>query len=175
MKSNPQIIIIGTSHPIQCGSPKCSTEEQRREFRSLIKQVCQNEGVKCIIEEMSCAGLLNHEVKNTISFDVAAELSIDHRYTDLTPEQLECLKLSVDLYSFKQPTNELKIHIRELLTSKLVDPIRERYWFATILATNTWPTLFICGSVHAQNMQDLVNSVCYGPVYSWIKHCPNEE
>lgn len=176
MKDKPQIIILGTSHHIQCGTTKHSCE-QIQEFRSLIKQICQKDGVKCIVEEMSNEGLSDHEVQNTIPFDVATELSIKHSYTDLTTEQLGCLRLSqghVVQYSLSQPSNELKNHVRELLTSKLVDPIRERYWLATILGINTWPTLLICGPDHGQNMQDLVNSVGYGPVYSWLKYCPRE-
>ena len=176
MKDKAQIIILGTSHQIQCGTTKHS-HEQIQNFRSLIKRICQNEGVKCIVEEMSNEGLSNHKVQNTIPFDVATELSIKHYYTDLTTEQLGCLNLSqghVLQYSLSQPTNELKNHMRELLTNKLVHPIRERYWLATILGINTWPTLLICGSEHGQNMQDLVNSVGYGPVYSWCKCCPRE-
>ncbi|MBA3019308.1 MAG: hypothetical protein FP811_14375 [Desulfobacteraceae bacterium] len=176
MKDKPHIIILGTSHQIQCGTIKHS-HEQIQNFRSLIKRICQDENVKCIVEEMSNEGLSNHKVQKTIPFEIAIELSIKHCYTDLTTEQLACLNLSqghVVQYSLSQPTNELKTHMRELLTNKLVHPIRERYWLANILRINTWPTLLICGSEHGQNMQDLVNSVGYGPVFSWCKYCPRE-
>lgn len=176
MNNKPQIIILGTSHEIQCGTTKHS-HEQIKIFRSLVKRICQDEGVKCIVEEMSNEGLSKRKVLKTVAFDVANELSIKHSYADFTSEQLECLKLSegqVVHYSLSQPTSELKNHMRELLTNKLVHPIRERYWFATILGINIWPTLLICGSEHGQNMQDLVNSVGYGPVYSWYKYCPRE-
>lgn len=176
MNDNAKIIIIGTSHQLQCGTGKHSAE-QIQEFRSLIKRICEEERIKCIVEEMSVEGLHRHGVENTVPFKVSTELSLKHCYTDLTPEHLEDLCLSdgqIVGYSMFQSTNESKNAMRELLTDKLSHPIRERYWLANILRINTWPTLFICGSKHGESMQDLINSICYGPVYSWHKHCPRE-
>lgn len=176
MNNNTKIIIVGTSHQLQCGTNKHSTQ-QIQKFRSDIKTICEQEGIKCIVEEMSSEGLSKHGVKNTIPFEVATELSINHYYTDLTTEQLACLGLSdghIVNYSMAQPTNELKNQMRDLLTGKLLHPVRERYWLANILRINILPILFICGFEHGESMQDLVNSICYGPVYSWFKICPSE-
>lgn len=49
--------------------------------------------------------------------------------------------------------------LRDLLTEKISNPLRECCWFARILAKDIWPTLFICGSEHVQNMVSLMQSV----------------
>ena len=86
MNNKPQIIILGTSHEIQCGTTKHSHEQIKiiKIFRSLVKRICQDEGVKCIVEEMSNEGLSKRKVQNTVAFDVANKLSIKHSYTDFT-------------------------------------------------------------------------------------------
>ena len=176
MKANHKIIVFGTSHPLQCGTIKHS-DEQINAFRNRIVDICKFENVKCIFEEMSCEGLANHNVNNTIAFEIANDRDIKHSYIDLTPEQRTCFGVSdgqIVGIAMNQESNAQKNEIRQLLTKKLLDPIRERYWLVNILENNMWPTLFICGSDHGQAMQDLINSIGYGPILSWEKYCPEK-
>jgi hypothetical protein len=176
MNNEAKIIIVGTSHQLQCGTNKHSSKKIE-DFKSFIRRICKEEKIKYIVEEMSNEGLSFHGVERTIPLQIANELSIPHHTTDLTTELLKDLGISdghIMTYSMNQPTNELKNDMRELLTNKLLHPIRERYWLADILRLNTWPTLFICGDDHGDNMRDLINSIGYGPVLSWHRICPEE-
>lgn len=172
--TTPKIIILGTSHPLQCGIESFSLI-QINEFKQLIESICNNENIKNIVEEMNDEGLANHKVENTIAFTVASEKNIRHSYVDLSSKIKTELGVSDDQIvsiALQQIENDKKNAMRDLLTDKLLHPIRERYWLSHILRENTWPTLFICGSDHGQAMQDLINSVGYGPILSWFGHCP---
>lgn len=175
MNKDARIIVLGTSHPLQCGTTKkFGTEKytavQIKEFEQFLKQLCRERRIKCIVEEMTVEGLENHEVENTIAYAICKELNIKHRYTDLTAEHIADLCLHIDMFMFREQSNEMKCRKRELLHTHLLDPIRERFWLANILNIYTWPTLFICGSMHINNMLDLINSLEYGPVDSLAKY-----
>ena len=176
MTPSPKIIILGTSHPLQCGTDKFSSD-QISEFKQLVHDICENEKVGNIVEEMNDEGLANHGVENTIAYYIASEINIKHSYVDLCSELKSTLGVSDDQIvsiALRKTDNGKLNSMRALLTEKLLHPIRERYWLSHILRENTWPTLFICGSDHGQAMQDLVNSVGYGPILSWFGHCPEE-
>lgn len=176
MTFSPKIIILGTSHPLQCGMERFSLT-QINEFKQLIERICDNENITNIVEEMSDEGLAKYEVENTVAFHVASEKNIKHSYVDLSSKLKAELGISDDQIAsiaLQQTENDKKNSMRDLLTDKLLHPIRERYWLSHILRENTWPTLFICGSDHGQAMQDLVNSVGYGPILSWFGPFPEK-
>ncbi|AQU99763.1 hypothetical protein B2D07_02540 [Desulfococcus multivorans] len=168
MSADTRIIILGTFHPLQCGSTEC-TKEQIQDYRQFLEQICINSGIQCIVEEMNDEGLKNHEVENTIAFSTCKHLNIKHQYADLSSEHLADLCLFIDCFMFREPTNESKSHKRELLHQHLLNPIRERYWLANVLALNIWPALLICGSDHVKSMINLIKVLEYGPVESIIK------
>lgn len=175
MTESARIIILGTSHPLQCGTTKQFrtenyTEVQINNFKRFLKQLCTERKIECIIEEMNVDGLENYEVENTIAYSICKELNIKHHYTDLTEEHIADLCLFIDTFMLREQTNEMKFRKRELLHNHLLNPIRERFWLANILNLNTWPTLFICGSDHVNNMLELVNSLEYGPVDSTVMY-----
>ncbi|MCJ7603986.1 MAG: hypothetical protein MUO63_21130 [Desulfobulbaceae bacterium] len=169
MNPDARIIILGTSHPLQCGNKKCS-EEQNQEFLQLLEQICVGRQIKCIVEEMNSEGLENHDVKNTVAYTLSQKLNLKHQYTDLSIEHIADLCIHIDSFMFREPTDEMRMSKRELLHRHLLNPIRERYWLANILNLNTWPTLFICGSDHINNMIDLINLLEYGPVVSLVRY-----
>jgi len=176
MTPSPKIIILGTSHPLQCGTDKFSSD-QISEFKRLVHEICENEKVINIVEEMNDEGLAIHGVENTICYYIASEKNIKHSYIDLSSELKSALGVSdgqIVSIALRETDNGKINSMRELLTEKLLHSIRERYWLSHILRENTWPTLFICGSDHGQAMQDLVNCVGYGPMLSWFRHCPEE-
>ncbi len=156
-----KIILIGTSHTIQCGSDECSLESIQQ-FRAYIKECCQSNGIRLVAEEMSCSGLLYHKVDASVAQELASELNISYLATDL--DQTERLKLGIDDYSLgiassPSGTQSSDPTVRDLLRAKVSDPLRECCWFARILEKDIWPTLFICGADHLGNMVTLMQSV----------------
>lgn len=118
---------------------------------------------------MNDEGLKNHEVDNTVAFDISKGLKeIKHKYTDLSSEHIADLCIYIDSFMLRESTNYNTANKRELLHRHLLNPIRERFWLSNILYLNTWPTLFICGSDHVNNMTDLINMLEYGPVHSFL-------
>lgn len=170
MNPNNKIIVLGTSHPLQCGNEKCSSKELIQEFKQRLEQICKECGIKCIVEEMSPEGLQKHEVENTIAYTLSKDLNLKHHYTDLSIEHIADLCIYIDSFMLREPTNENKKSKRELLHQHLLNPIRERFWLANILNLNIWPTVFICGSDHVDNMVELINLLKYGPVESLLKY-----
>lgn len=176
MSNKIKIFIIGTSHSLQCGTSSHSSD-QIANFIDFVKELCQTNNIKCIIEEMSNRGLLCHNTKKTIPSIIANDLDIDYHPFDLDEKQLGMLKISpgeIVSYSRNISKQDLLNDTIALLTNKLQHSARERYWLTSILSVNSWPTLFICGSDHAQNMQDLINSIGIGPVLSWYNLCPEK-
>lgn len=164
--SQTRIIILGTSHPIQCGSGE-STTEQRTKFTNTVNDICKDFSVKIIIEEMSPLGLANHDVENTLAFDVSGKLDVHHCYVDLLETDKKSLELYIDRFIFFESDNQSRHYKRELLDRHLLNPIRERRWLSKIINTNEFPVLFICGSDHTLNMVDLINLLEYGPVIAF--------
>ncbi len=169
MNLDTKIIVIGTSHPLQCGNEECSNE-QVQEFTQWLEQICKKREIKCIVEEMSAEGLKNSGVENTIAYTLSKNLNLKHHYTDLSSEHVADLCIFIDDFMLREPTNEKKTSKRELLHQHLLNPIRERFWLANILNLNVWPILFICGSDHVNNMVELINLLEYGPVESLLKY-----
>jgi hypothetical protein len=171
MKPDTKIIVIGTSHPLQCGNEKCCSKKQVIEFKCWLEQICKEFGIKCIVEEMNAEGLKKQGVENTIAYALSKNLNLKkHLYTDLSSEHVADLCIFIDTFMLREPTNEKKTSKRELLHQHLLNPIRERFWLANILNLNIWPTLFICGLDHVNNMVELINLLEYGPVESHLKY-----
>ena len=171
MNPDTKIIVIGTSHPLQCGNEKCCSKEQVQEFTQWLEQICRDYGIKCIVEEMTDEGLKIQGVENTVAYALSKNLNLKkHHYTDLSDEHIADLCIFIDAFMLREPTNEKKNSKRELLHQHLLNPIRERFWLANILNFNIWPILFICGIDHVNNMVELINLLEYGPVESFLKY-----
>jgi hypothetical protein len=156
-----RIYVFGTSHDLQCGTGRYSAD-QIECFRSYIREICDNEKIALVSEEMSHAGLEHHRVTATIAARLAETLRIQHAYVDL--DESERAKLNIAdaslagmVLKLSRPGNSRGI--REDLSQRLCDPIRERYWVATILNTSVWPTLLICGSNHVINVASLLGGL----------------
>jgi hypothetical protein len=162
----PTIFIFGTTHQLQCGAEKYP-QEHIENFRSYVRDLCEAHAVKVIVEEMSQDGLKHYNVQSTIAQQVAKELVLAHEYTDLDDSERgrlhisdgELARIALSLSRGNQSNPGNAGCIREDLTQRLSNPIRERYWAATILAKNVWPTLFICGSDHVLNVSSILGGL----------------
>lgn len=156
-----KIYIFGTSHSLQCGTTPY-TKDQIDHFRSYIQEICDNEKIALISEEMSQAGLEHYGVSATIAAGHAKTLCIQHAYLDFGASECERLiiagaSLAGIVLKLNRPGNSRGL--REDLNQRISYPIRERYWVARILSTSIWPTLFICGSTHVINVASLLGGI----------------
>jgi hypothetical protein len=154
------IFLLGTSHPVQCGSNKCSLSAQQ--FREFVRKHCHFYKIRLLAEEMSNCGLANHGVTASVAQTLASELNIQYLAVDL--EDQERKNLGIDDWDLGIAAAPPGTFIADkavlgLLTEKLSNPLREYCWFARILANDSWPTLFICGANHVQSMVSLMQSV----------------
>ena len=166
-----QIFIIGTSHTLQSGVATSFnsdrknpyTENQVEQFRCDIKNICQTKSIQCIAEESSPDSLELYEVTSTVAAEVAEELSIDHKHVDLSFSERQSIGID------DRWTIPMKIvikfmpmggeNLRDAINETLVSPARERVMVVRMLAIDSWPKLFICGSNHVNNINELVNGI----------------
>jgi len=150
------IVIVGTSHPLQCGHSSVSPENIGS-FEAEVRLLLQKHQIVRITEEMDADGLARHKVTETIAERVAKELGLEHQHLDLTRCERTALGLHdgplftiIDLYN---PSDSGK-SFRDAL-SILEAEIRERIWVHRILATKSSPVLFICGASHVEPLARL--------------------
>lgn len=151
-----QLYILGTSHPLQCGSPECSLKHIAA-FETKLRSICDSYNIICIAEEMSQEGLSEHTVTETVAEKLAKSQGIRHHYVDLTSQERAELSFdeaamvkTVTSIGFKDAGGNFRCAF-----DKTRDEVRERCWTARILAKQQWPTLLICGSDHSENMHAL--------------------
>ena len=151
-----QLYILGVSHPLQCGSSDSSTAHIDA-FEKTLRSICNSYNIRCIAEEMNQEGLSKHKVVGTVAEKLAKLLGVGHHYVDLTSKERAQFSLGESALikvathiGFKDGGSAFRSAFDETLNE-----IRERCWSARILANQKWPTLFICGSNHSQNMYDL--------------------
>jgi hypothetical protein len=145
----PHLVVLGTSHPLQCGHASVSAAaiaSYEREISNLIQQ----HGVKRIAEEMSSDGLARHQVSVTIAERIAKSLPIDHQHIDLTSAERGQVGLGdapvLTINALYQPTDSGQ-SFRNAMTV-LDHEVRERLWVFRLLSKESSPVLFICGSDH---------------------------
>ena len=159
-----KVFVFGTSHSLQCGTNQY-TREQVEIFRSYLKEICHSREIRFVAEEMSNDVLLEeYKKKTTVVAEVASALSISHEYIDLA------ISKRVQLYiadgclinaarNLVADRNKDAGRLRDKLHRRLSDPVRECSWVARILAVSCWPTLFVCGADHTQNIHNLINNI----------------
>lgn len=155
-----RLFVLGTSHPIQCGS-RGSTPQQCEAFSAELRRICVAEAIKRISEEMSNAALEHQGVPSTLGARIAAELSIEHQMVDLEPVQRK--ELSLDDGAMLNIVMNRRFAdgggtFRNAF-DHLWNDVRERAWIGRMLAGKTWPMLFVCGSDHAGAVEALWQSL----------------
>lgn len=150
-----ELYILGTSHPLQCGSAEC-TQANILAFDTELRRLCEIFKIQRIAEEMTADGLTRHKVTETVGQRVAKDIEIPHQPVDLSPEERICISIddSVVIATVRRYGIFDGGPFREAFDD-LADGIRERVWVARILSREEWPILFICGSDHAVSVRRL--------------------
>ena len=148
------LVIVGTSHPIQCGSSKVSAskvEAFAEEIRALIAKHC----VTRVTEEMSADGLKNYGVTSTVAQKIAESLTLEHQFLDLTHQQKNALDMTdARLPSLLDPAcSSESWQERRSRLEVLDDEVRERVMAFRLMTSPESPVLFICGANHVAPME----------------------
>ncbi|MBY0238544.1 MAG: hypothetical protein K2X55_04445 [Burkholderiaceae bacterium] len=164
------VILLGTSHPLQCGTCGGVAAES---FNTVLTAICKNYGVLAIAEEIDSVGLRKHSVTETIGAQVCRYLQIQSAYCDASWEDRVELRKSfpafepIDTTLSAQQLAECELEFED----RYMPPARERFWLAKILQLESWPLLFICGSDHFDTFGALLREngiqVINGPA-DWV-------
>lgn len=152
-----ELYILGTDHCLQCGSTRKSkyTTDQINIFEKELRKICSEKKIARIEEEMSCNGLKRYEVDETIGHRISIELKIEHRYVDLDVKERQELSLCNPPVWSCFLDNSKKNAFSEAFY-QIAYEVRERVWLTKLLEDGKkWPVLFICGSNHVINFQEL--------------------
>lgn len=158
-----KIIIVGTCHTLQCGVGNY-TDKQRNNYKNLIVKLCNSYSVALVAEEMCFYGLSQHEVSDTVVAKLTkTEIISEHEYIDIPFEGRSLLNIGyASIAKFKE-TEFSRIPSKSKreaqFRKRLLDPMRELYWFAKLLDIDRWPVLLICGDNHVENMRKLIQKV----------------
>jgi hypothetical protein len=153
----PQVIIIGTGHPLQAGR-NSYTSSQLKAFSDLLDRIRKKYRVKFIAEEMSSDVLGDFGVTATVAKTLADRKKLAHRYVDLTCQERSAL--GVDRLGLHQTGQTAGLSAAQFAAlEKTVEELRECVWLVRILDGNKWPVLLICGANHAPRVQYLFNTV----------------
>jgi hypothetical protein len=158
-----KIIIVGTCHTLQCGVGNY-TDKQRDNYKNQIVKLCKTYNVELVAEEMCFYGLSQHEVSETVVANLTkTEIIAEHEYIDIPFEGRALLNIgnaSISKFN-KTEFSKIRGEIRRVaqFRKRLLDPMRELYWFAKLLDAGKWPALLICGDNHVPNMRRLIRKV----------------
>lgn len=149
------LYILGTSHPLQCGSDEF-TQESIIAFDAELRRLCESFKIRRIAEEMTIDGLARFNVAESVGQRVAKGIGIAHQPVDLTPQE----RIGISIDDSVVIATVRRYHIfdggpfREAFDD-LADGIRERVWLVRMLSREEWPILFICGSDHVISVRRL--------------------
>lgn len=152
---NRTVLIIGTDHRFQMGSPEF-TDIQHDSFSAFIEATAKANLVVSLAEENSSEALAEAEISESTVQIIANKLGLKHCHCD--PDRKIRVQLKI------QQENDLRVSavFGNLTESAIQDKveesfrIRERYWLGQLLKQNAWPTLFICGANHSLPFLDLL-------------------
>ena len=155
------VIVLGTSHKYQKPERQVSSDVLA-EFKALVTDICSNNSVKAIAEELHLDTIIQMGLSKSIVECIAEELGICHQYSD--PNQKERAVLGIrqenDIradHIFKGLKGQaLEDHVKEKMHE--FNSRREEYWWHKLLELDVWPVLFICGANHFDSFCLLLNS-----------------
>ncbi len=150
--NDKKLHLLGTDHAYQFGigvygHTDCTAEAEAA-FSRLIKNLCHDRKIKAIGEELNDDALKEKNKTESIPFQVAKQLYLHHRYCE--PNHVERSDLlifddnQITLIGFPNRRAESEIAADKATAWEK----REQFWLDRILELNTWPLLFICGSLH---------------------------
>ena len=164
--SMKEVILLGTSHCIQCG------ERSPEEFGLLLSSVYKNNGFSAIAEEID-------HFSTYIAEDFCTEIKIGYRNVEPSPEECRGMGIPtpsdivrgiIDEYNEQYP--EIGLWPSVSSQDTLPDAVwleyskrfesscraREAVWLERIIAMDVWPLLFICGANHFEPFAKLLES-----------------
>lgn len=153
------LFVLGTSHPIQCGTDGIGPTTVSA-FEGELRRVCEDFGIRRIAEEMNQIGLKRYGVTRTVGQRIAEDNGTEHHCIDLDPQDREPLSLD-DGVMLGIAMGQYGVdagRFRDAF-SVLWSDVRERAWIGRLLASNQWPVLFICGSNHSGSIERLWRSL----------------
>lgn len=145
------LIILGTSHPLQCGHASISPALVQA-FEAELLTLFRKYGIARVAEEMNQDGLARHKVTSTVAQRLTQLENIEHHNVDIE----RCERTSLGMHDgpltiirdFYQPEDGGRA-FRDAM-SILEGEVRERVWIYRLLDRKTTPVLFVCGASHVE-------------------------
>lgn len=146
------VLIIGTNHKYQHASDLYEPVEETAlfAFEKMISDACTKNNIIAIGEEFSKEDLKKGATGSFVK-KVAEKLGKLHKYCNPTSEEEEAIGYKPFLYQQKGETSK-DFDTRDWENEKL----REKIWLKNILSFDSYPMIFICGSMHVQSFSELL-------------------
>lgn len=152
------MILIGTAHTFQrpqTGPIVPAIEE----FRCFIRNLCVQNGVRALAEEMNRQALQEHGVQESIAQQLSRELGLIHQFSDPATKERSMLGIrsenDIRIEGWIKRWSQKEID-KAVIQNANSDRVREGYWFLKLLEIDTWPILFICGADHFSPFSSLL-------------------
>jgi hypothetical protein len=143
------IVVLGTSHTLQCGHSSLAPAAVAR-FESEVKSLATRHKIARVSEEMSPDGLARHGVSETVAARAARDLGLEYEAVDLSKSDRATLGIHDaplftirDLYEPSDGGQAFRAAMFEI-----EGEIRERVWAFRIMSAKSSPVLFVCGASH---------------------------
>lgn len=157
------VVLVGTDHNFQrpVEGPYSLGIAQ---FRAKIQELCAENQLEGIAEEMSVSALEEHNVTESVAQQVCASLGLRHQYSDpasyaeryaLGIHKDNDIRVEHVFSDWTQEQIEADVLTRGRVPS---DRIRENYWLRKVLEFDVWPLLFICGANHFTSFSTLLRT-----------------
>lgn len=146
------VVLVGTDHKFQ-RPVSGSGAEGVESFRDAIRELCLRYKVHAIAEEMNPQALQEHQMTESVAYQLCSELRLLHQYSDPSLQERKALGIQRDhdiqLQGWRErwPREKIDAALRNH-GSIASDQIREKEWLCRIQVLDAWPLLFICGANH---------------------------
>ena len=146
------VYIVATRHRYQgCTRPdRLAKKTQLDQFKDFLKSQIRHVGIGLLAEEMSEDALARFPhpdlfPKQSVPFQVARELNIDHAYCDADAATQKKMGISEN----NTPSDNNK---------------RECYWLKRLEELNKFPCMFVVGETHVDSFPALLNESGLQPI-----------
>lgn len=153
------IYLIGVNHGLQFVN-KTSDDKTIDAFDDYVRDLCTEQGIRCIAEEMSIEALNKWGATRYLCKSIADELSIKHIFSDPDSDErksrgIRSEKEIRDQLGYTQVLSQSQVKkVDEVLKAEW--PRREQFWLEKILEVKAAPILFVLGSSHIESFSNLL-------------------
>ena len=153
-----KVILVGTSHLIQCES--AARESAGAEtFVDYLAGLVKSFNASSLAEEMSDEGLAERGISETVAGNLARQLGIPYDLSDPDTQTREALGIfqrnDIEAAGFLANRTRAQIEAEVARTYQ----IRERFWAQRLQALNAFPLVFVCGAAHVDSFRDVLTSL----------------